>query len=137
MLAHVALPSCQTEGGYWAGERGLLSTAQVQCGKYGVFDVFFLLGYIYIYILLLRYLSIAILHACRMGVLLSLYLYSIFVPYFDLYFSPNVRTTQTGILYSVTSKRQPLISDTFLVSKQINDAEVKPLSLPPFARGSL
>ena len=50
MLAHVALPSCQTEGGYWAGERGLLSTAQVQCGKYGVFDVFFLLGYIYIYI---------------------------------------------------------------------------------------
>jgi len=51
MLAHVALPSCQTEGGYWAGERGLLSTAQVQCGKNGGLDVF-LLGYIYLYILL-------------------------------------------------------------------------------------
>ena len=50
MLAHVALPSCQTEGGYWAGERGLLSTAQVQCGKNGVFDEVFLFGYIYIYI---------------------------------------------------------------------------------------
>ena len=94
MLAHVALPSCQTEGGYWAGERGLLSTAQVQCGKNGGFDVFFQFGYIYLYILLqsyisiqvLRYLSIALLHACSMVVLLSLYLYSIFVPYFDLYF---------------------------------------------------
>ena len=50
MLAHVALPSCQTEGGYWAGERGLLSTAQVQCGKNGVFDEVFLFGYIYLYI---------------------------------------------------------------------------------------
>ena len=57
MLAHVALPSCQTEGGYWAGERGLLSTAQVQCGKNGGFDVF-LLGYIYLYILLLCYIAI-------------------------------------------------------------------------------
>ena len=57
MLAHVALPSCQTEGGYWAGERGLLSTAHVQCGKNGGFDVF-LLGYIYLYILLLRYIAI-------------------------------------------------------------------------------
>lgn len=57
MLAHVALPSCQTEGGYLAGERGLLSTAQVQCGKNGGFDVF-LLGYIYLYILLLRYIAI-------------------------------------------------------------------------------
>ena len=65
-----------------------------------------------------------------MGVLLSLYLYLIFVLYFDLYFSPNVGTTQTDILYSVTSKKQPLISDTFFISKQINDAEAKPLSLP-------
>ena len=59
MLAHVALPSCQTEGGYWAGERGLLSTAQVQCGKNGGFDVF-LLGYIYLYILLLCYIAICL-----------------------------------------------------------------------------
>ena len=64
MLAHVALPSCQTEGGYWAGERGLLSTAQVQCGKNGVFDEIFLFGYIYLYIysyciiLLYAYISI-------------------------------------------------------------------------------
>ena len=55
MLAHVALPSCQTEGGYWAGERGLLSTAQVQCGKNGVFDEVFLFGYIYIYIVIALY----------------------------------------------------------------------------------
>jgi hypothetical protein len=68
-----------------------------------------------------------------MGVLLSLF----FVPYFGLYFSPNVGTTQTDILYSVTSKKQPLISDTFFISKQINDAEAKPLSLPPSASGSL
>ena len=59
MLAHVALPSCQTEGGYWAGERGLLSTAQVQCGKNGGLDVF-LLGYIYLYILLLCYIAICL-----------------------------------------------------------------------------
>ena len=59
MLAHVALPSCQTEGGYWAGERGLLSTAQVRCGKNGGFDVF-LLGYIYLYILLLCYIAICL-----------------------------------------------------------------------------
>ena len=64
MLAHVALPSCQTEGGYWAGERALLSTAQVQCGKNGVFDEVFLFGYIYLYIysyciiLLYAYISI-------------------------------------------------------------------------------
>ena len=34
----------------------------------------------------MRYLSIALLHAYSMEVLLSLYLYFIFVPYFDLYF---------------------------------------------------
>ena len=60
---------------------------------------FLLLGYIYFYILLLCYIAIclyiyigialfiSLLHACSMGVLLSLYLYSIFVPYFDLFFS--------------------------------------------------
>ena len=57
-LAHVALPSCQTEGSYWAGERGLLSTAQVQCGKNVGFDVFSVWLYLFIYILLLRYIVI-------------------------------------------------------------------------------
>lgn len=71
----------------------------------------------------MRCLFISLLHAYSIGVLLSLYLYFIFVPYFDLYFSPNVGTTQTDILYSVTSKKQPLISDTFFISKQINDAK--------------
>ena len=40
----------------------------------------------YISIQVLCCLSIALLHAYSMGVLLSLNLYSIFVPYFDLYF---------------------------------------------------
>ena len=40
----------------------------------------------YVSIQVLCCLSIALLHAYSMGVLLSLYLYSIFVPYFDLYF---------------------------------------------------
>ena len=70
MLAHVALPSCQTEGGYWAGERGLLSTAQVQCGKNGGFDVF-LLGYIYLYILLLCYIAICL--YIYIGIVLFIY----------------------------------------------------------------
>ena len=59
---------------------------------------FLLLGYVYLYILLLSYIAICLyiyigivlfvycFIACSMGVLLSLYLYSIFVPYFDLYF---------------------------------------------------
>ena len=53
--AHVALPSCQTEGSYWAGERGLLSTAQVQCGKNGGFDVFSVWLYLFIYIVIALY----------------------------------------------------------------------------------
>ena len=63
MLAHVALPSCQIEGDYWAGERGLLSTAQVQCGKNGGFDVSFCLVisiYIYCYCVILLYVYISI-----------------------------------------------------------------------------
>ena len=46
----------------------------------------FILLLAYISIQVLRYLSFALLYACSIGVLLSLYLYSIFVPYFDLYF---------------------------------------------------
>ena len=57
-----------------------------------------LFGYIYLYILLLGYITIGLyiyigivlfvycFIACSMGVLLSLYLYFIFVPYYDLYF---------------------------------------------------
>ena len=41
-------------------ERGLLSTAQVQCGKNGEFDGSILLGYIYLYILLLHYIAICL-----------------------------------------------------------------------------
>ena len=87
-------------------ERGLLSTAHMQCGKNGVFDGGLLLDNIYLYILLLCYITIylyiyivialfiycivCLLFYCMLeaweGVLLSLYLYSIFVPYFDLYF---------------------------------------------------
>ena len=39
-------------------ERGLLSTAQVQFGKNGVFNGFILLDYIYLYVLLLCYTAI-------------------------------------------------------------------------------
>ena len=39
-------------------ERGLLSTAQVQCGKNGEFNGVILLDYIYLYILLLHYIAI-------------------------------------------------------------------------------
>lgn len=61
MLAHVALPSCQIEGDYWAGERGLLSTAQVQCGKNGGFDVsFWLYLFIYCYCVIYLYIYIGI-----------------------------------------------------------------------------
>ena len=73
MLAHVALPSCQTEGGYWAGERGLLSTAQVQCGKNGVFDEVFLFGYIYLYIYILLLCYIVIFLYIYIGIALFVY----------------------------------------------------------------
>ena len=42
--------------------------------------------YCYCVVYLLCCLFIALLHTYSMEVLLSLYLYSIFVPYFDLYF---------------------------------------------------
>ena len=51
-------------------ERGLLSTAQVQCGKNGGFDVF-LLGYIYLYILLLCYIAICL--YIYIGIVLFIY----------------------------------------------------------------
>ena len=77
MLAHVALPSCQTEGGYWAGERGLLSTAQVQCGKNGGLDgVSSAWLYLFLYIVIVLY--------CYM--LIYLYRYCIvYLLYFGAY----------------------------------------------------
>ena len=73
MLAHVALPSCQTEGDYWAGERGLLSTAQVQCGKNGGFDVsFWLYLFIYCYCVILLYTYILLL--CYIVIYLYIYI---------------------------------------------------------------
>ena len=133
-----------------ARESGLLSTVQVQGGKNGVFDVGILLDYIYLYILLLCYIAIYL----YIYIVIVLFVYcfiaclqhggiAFFISIFYFcsllrpLFSPNVGTTQTDILYSVTSKKQPLISDTFFISKQINDAEAKPLSLPPSASGSL
>ena len=76
MLAHVALPSCQTEGGYWAEERGLLSTAQVQCGKNGEFDGGFCLIisiYIYCYCVIQLYTYIPILLLRCLSIVLFVY----------------------------------------------------------------
>ena len=73
MLAHVALPSCQTEGGYWAGERGLLSTAQVQCGKNGGLDGVssaWLYLFLYIVIVLYCYMLIYLYRYCVVYLLL-------------------------------------------------------------------
>ena len=90
--------------------------------------------YIYIGIALFVYCFIACLQHWGITFFISIfYFYSLLRPLF----SQNVGTTQTDILYSVTGKRQPLISDTFLISKQINDAETRPLSLPPSASDSL
>ena len=54
-------------------ERGLLSTAQVQCGKNGVFDVGILLDYIYLYILLLCYIAIYL----YIYIVIALFIYSV------------------------------------------------------------
>ena len=98
-------PNAKTGVATGLRERGLLSTAHMQCGKNGEFDGGYLAWlYLFIYIVIVLYsyiliylycycivyllccLFIALLHAWSMGVLLSLYLYSIFVPYFDFYF---------------------------------------------------
>lgn len=91
-------------------------------------SIYLLLDYIYIGIALFVYCFIACLQHWGITFFISIFYFcSLLRPLF----SPNVGTTQTDILYSVTGKRQPLISDTFLISKQINDAETRPLSLPP------
>ena len=51
--------------------------------------------------------------------------------------TPNVGTMQTEIRYSVTSDNKPLVPDTSIISKQINDNAPKNLSETPSSGGNL
>lgn len=51
--------------------------------------------------------------------------------------TPNVGTMQTEIRYSVTSDNKPLVPDTSIISKQINDNTQKNLSDTPSSGGTL
>lgn len=51
--------------------------------------------------------------------------------------NPNVGTMQTDVRYSIVSDGKPLIPDTLLISKQINDATPKSLSNTPASSGNL
>lgn len=51
--------------------------------------------------------------------------------------TPNVGTMQTGIRYSVSSDNKPLVPDTSIISKQINDNAPKNLSDTPSSGGTL
>ena len=51
--------------------------------------------------------------------------------------NPNVGSMQTDVRYSIISDGKPLIPDTFLISKQINDATPKTLSDTPASSGNL
>lgn len=51
--------------------------------------------------------------------------------------NPDVGTMQTSVSYSIISDGKPLIPDTLLVSKQINDATPKSLSNTPASSGNL
>lgn len=51
--------------------------------------------------------------------------------------TPNVGTMQTEIRYSVTSDNKPLVPDTSIISKQINDNDPKNLSDTPSSGGTL
>ena len=101
MLTHVALPSCQTEGGYWAGERGLLSTAQVQCGKNGGLDGVssaWLYLFLYIVIVLYCYMLIYLYRYC----VVCLFLYCMLAAwgYYFLYiYILFLFLTSTSIFY--------------------------------------
>lgn len=50
---------------------------------------------------------------------------------------PNVSSLQTDVRYSIISDGKPLIPDTLLISKQINDATPKALSDTPASSGNL
>lgn len=51
--------------------------------------------------------------------------------------TPNVGTMQTEVRYSVSSDNKPLVPDTSIISKQINDATPKALSDTPASSGNL
>lgn len=51
--------------------------------------------------------------------------------------TPNVGTMQTEVRYSVSSENKPLVPDTSIISKQINDNAPKNLSDTPSSGGTL
>ena len=51
--------------------------------------------------------------------------------------TPNVGTMQSDVRYSIISDGKPLVPDTLLISKQINDAAPKALSDTPASSGNL
>ncbi len=51
--------------------------------------------------------------------------------------TPNVGTMQTEVKYSVSSDNKPLVPDTSIISKQINDNAPKNLSETPSSGGTL
>ena len=51
--------------------------------------------------------------------------------------NPNVGSMQTDVRYSIISDGKPLVPDTFLISKQINEATPKSLSNTPASSGNL
>lgn len=51
--------------------------------------------------------------------------------------TPNVRTMQTEVRYSVSSDNKPLVPDTSIISKQINDNAAKNISTTPSSGGTL
>lgn len=51
--------------------------------------------------------------------------------------NPNVVSMQTDVRYSIISDGKPLVPDTLLISKQINDATSKSLSNTPASSGNL
>ena len=51
--------------------------------------------------------------------------------------NPNLGSMQTDVRYSIISDGKPLVPDTLLISKQINDATPKSLSNTPVSSGNL
>ena len=51
--------------------------------------------------------------------------------------TPNVDTMQTEVRYSVSSDNKPLVPDTSIISKQINDNAAKNISTTPSSGGTL
>ena len=90
----------------------------------------YILIYLYCYcvVYLLCCLFIALLHAWSMGALLSLYLYSIFVPYFDLYFFMIVVAVSLSFGF-LPCKGMAVLSDTKHQAKPYS-AKTFPESLP-------